>query len=112
MNYQFSIDFGEPKRRRGPAESLPRARKRDPATSHAAAASAGALRSRHQLEIVAALDQFGPLGKDGIARMTGLTGVQVCRRLAELARDGKVSPTGFVVASDSGRHEREWRLER
>lgn len=113
MSYQFSIDFGDatraPKRRVAPAESCRGARKRDPATSHAAAASAGALRAVHQDSILAALDRYGPAGKDRIARLTGLTGVQVCRRLPELVIAELVEPTGRTVESDSGRSEREFR---
>jgi len=50
----------------------------------------------------------GPMGKDGIAARTSLTGVAVCRRLAELQRMGKIAPTGKTVLSTAGRHEREW----
>jgi len=104
---QLAIDFGTPAR---PADTLPRARKRDPATSHAAAAAAASLSGEHQAAILAALARFGALGKDGIAARTRLSGVQVCRRLPELERAGLVAPTGRTVPSDSGRAEREFRI--
>lgn len=47
-----------------------------------------------------------------IAARTNLTGVQVCRRLAELGPDGAnmIKPTGKTVVSTSGRGEREWQV--
>lgn len=85
----------------------PLARRTDPATSHRAAASARDLQRQHQRLIVAAL-QAGPLGKDGIAARTGLSGVAVARRTVELQRAGLIKPTGKTVASAAGRPEREW----
>jgi predicted ArsR family transcriptional regulator len=54
--------------------------------------------------------EHGPLGKDGIARLTGLNPNQVARRLPELKKAGLVSTTGQTVYSDAGRSEREWTL--
>lgn len=99
MSIQLCIDF----------EAPPLARSADPGTSHAAAASAKDLQARHQRAILAALEQHGPAGKDGIARLAGLDGVQTCRRLTELARAGLIEWTGRTVASAAGRKEREWR---
>lgn len=111
MNQQLSIDFCDgPQGHARPAQPLPGARKRDPATSHAAAASAASLSSEHHAAILVALAR-GPLGKDGIASSARLTGVQVCRRLPELTLMGMVEPTGRTVLSDSGRAEREFRLK-
>ena len=73
---------------------MPAARRRDPFTSHQAAASAKELQAQHHRTIVGCLKRHGPLGKDGIAARTGLTGVAVARRTAELARAGLIQPTG------------------
>jgi hypothetical protein len=92
-----------------PLFDLPQARRSDPPTSHQAAASARELQAQHHRVIVACLKRHGPLGKDGIAARTGLTGVAVARRTAELERAGFIQPTGKTVLSTAGRHEREWR---
>lgn len=88
---------------------LPLARRTDPVTSHQAAAKAQELQAQHHQVIVACLTRHGALGKDGIAARTGLTGVAVARRTAELERAGLIQPTGKTVLSTAGRHEREWR---
>jgi predicted Rossmann fold nucleotide-binding protein DprA/Smf involved in DNA uptake len=85
----------------------PRARKRDPETSKAAAASATRLAADHHALILDALAR-GPAGKDRLAVITRLTGVQCCRRLCELERAGLIRPTGKTVTSTAGRQEREW----
>ena len=92
-----------------PLFDLPQARRRDPATSHQAAASAKELQAQHHRVIVDCLKRHGALGKDGIAARTGLTGVAVARRTAELERAGLIQPTGKTVLSTAGRPEREWR---
>ncbi len=92
--------------------ALPMARKRDPATSHAAAAQAREVQARHHSLILAALEQHGPAGKDAVAARTGLTGVAVARRVTELERVGLIRPTGRKVQSAAGRWEREWGLVR
>jgi predicted ArsR family transcriptional regulator len=84
-----------------------RARASDPVTSHIAAGAAKHLARRHAERILGSLT-LGPLGKDGIARVTGLDGVAVARRLPELQREGLVATTGKTVASRTGRPEREW----
>lgn len=91
---------------------LPMARAADPSTSHAAAAQAREVQARHHRLILAALDEYGPAGKDAIAARIGLTGVAVARRAAELERAGLIRPTGFKVQSTAGRWEREWGLVR
>lgn len=85
-----------------------RSRANDAITSFKAAASAGDLAIQHQEVIVACLKRFGPLGKDGIAKHTGLQGNQVARRLKELQTLGFIELTGKEVLSDSKRKEREW----
>lgn len=97
---QMGLDFT------APAE--PRARRTDPATSHEAAESARALAARHHRVIVAALREHGPMGKDRIAHVTGLTGVAVARRMSELRSQGLALPTGRRVESAAGRAETEW----
>jgi predicted ArsR family transcriptional regulator len=92
-------------------EALPlfaAARSSDPATSHAAAAQAGGLASRHQRQILAALLD-GPAGASGIAARCGLLPHQVNKRINELAKAGRIVETGRTVTSSSGRGEREWR---
>ena len=81
------------------------ARRTDPATSHAAAASAPV--AEHQAVILDAL-AVGPAGASGIAERCGLLPHQVNKRLTELARGGRIVQTGRVVRSGSGRGEREW----
>ena len=92
-------------------ESMPlfgAARSSDPATSHAAAAQAGGLATRHQRQILAALLD-GPAGASGIAARCGLLPHQIGKRIAELVKAGRIVETGRVVTSSSGRGEREWR---
>ena len=89
-------------------ESLPlfaAARRSDPATSHAAAATAPV--AEHQAVILDAL-AIGPAGASGIAARCGLSSHQVNKRLTELARGGRIVETGRTVRSGSGRGEREW----
>lgn len=92
-------------------ESMPlfaAARRSDPATSHAAAARVSEFAGEHQRLIMDAL-AAGPAGASGIAERCGLSGHQVNKRLAELARTGRIVETGRTVRSASGRGEREWR---
>lgn len=91
------------------ALDVPLARNSDPGTSHAAADAAHELQARHHRIILTALREHGPAGKDRLAALTCLTGVQVCRRLSELDSLGLAKPTGKTVKSTSGRQEREWR---
>ena len=63
----------------------------------------------HLLAIVQCLRNFGALGKDGIARKTGLRVNQCSRALPVLEREGFIEQTGHTVLSDSNRQEREWR---
>jgi hypothetical protein len=88
----------------------PKARKSDPETSKAAALAAKDLAERHSSMIFRCLADNGPAGKDAIAARTKLTGVQVGRRLKELAAERVIKVTGRRVASVSGRYEREWEV--
>jgi hypothetical protein len=88
-----------------------RARTTDPITSFKAAASIKDVANQHMDIIVACLQQFGPLGKDGIADKTGLQSNQVSRRLKELQTLDLIELTGKQVTSNGGRKEREWRFK-
>jgi len=86
-----------------------RVRCSDPVTSYEAANAAKDLASKHYSIIVDCLKAHGALGKDGIARHSGLERNQVSRRLNELLKLGLIELTGNKVKSDSGLNEREWR---
>jgi predicted ArsR family transcriptional regulator len=88
-----------------------RARATDAITSFQAADSIKDVAKMHQEVIVAALQRFGPLGKDGIANATGLESNQVARRMNELQKLDLIELTGKQVTSNSGRQEREWRFK-
>ena len=88
-----------------------RARATDAITSFKAADSIKDVAKMHQEVIVACLQRFGPLGKDGIAERTGLESNQVARRMNELQKLDLIELTGNQVQSKSGRAEREWRFK-
>jgi predicted ArsR family transcriptional regulator len=88
-----------------------RARATDAITSFKAADSIKDVAKMHQEVIVAALQRFGPMGKDGIAFVTGLQSNQVARRMNELQKLDLIELTGNHVSSSSGRQEREWRFK-
>jgi len=88
-----------------------RARTTDAITSFKAADSIKDVAKQHQEVIVACLQRFGPLGKDGIAMHTGLQSNQVARRMNELQKLDLIELTGKQVTSNSGRQEREWRFK-
>lgn len=91
-------------------DDVPLARRSDPATSHAAAEASAEFRGEHQTKIIEALRWYGPMGKTGIAKTSGLDHIAVARRLPELQRKGLAKPTGRTVPSTSGREEREWSI--
>jgi len=88
-----------------------RARATDAITSFKAAESIKDVAKMHQEVIVAALQRFGPMGKDGIAKATGLESTQISRRMNELQKLDFIELTGNQVNSNSGRSEREWRFK-
>jgi predicted Rossmann fold nucleotide-binding protein DprA/Smf involved in DNA uptake len=90
-------------------DTLPLFRRTDPVTSKAAAADAKTFRGEHHAAILEALSQ-GPAGASGIAARCGLGPHQIGKRLHELAKCGRISETGNIVTSASGRGEREWRV--
>ena len=87
----------------------PLARRIDPPTSHAAAATVRTFAGEHHQAILDAL-ALGPAGASGIAARCGLLAHQVNKRINELAKSGKIVTTGRTVVSSSGRGEREWRV--
>ena len=89
-------------------DALPLFRRTDPATSKAAGTDAKSFRGEHHAAILEAL-RHGPAGASGIAARCGLLAHQVNKRLHELAKVGRIVETGRVVASQSGRGEREWK---
>jgi predicted transcriptional regulator len=91
-----------------PLNLFPRVRATDPIESFEAADSIKEVSAKHHKIILDCLEQHGPLGKDGIARLTGLESNQVARRMNEMKVMGLVSLTGNKVKSNSGRNEREW----
>ena len=86
-----------------------RVRCSDPVTSYEAADAAKDLATKHFSTIVDCLRAHGALGKDGIARHSGLEANQVARRLNELQKMNLIQLTGRTVKSQAGRNEREWR---
>ena len=88
-----------------------RVRASDPITSYEAADSAKDLASKHFSIIVDTLKAHGALGKDGIAKHSGLDPNQVARRLNELSNMNLIELTGRTVKSKSGRNEREWKVK-
>jgi predicted transcriptional regulator len=87
---------------------FPRVRATDPVESFEAADSVENMTAKHWNVICNCLKEHGPLGKDGIAGLTGLDGNQVARRMNEMKVMGMVFLTGKTVKSNSGRNEREW----
>jgi hypothetical protein len=69
---------------------LPRARNTDPATSHAAADRAANFAGSHAERILAALKAVGTGTPPSISDKTGLTIVQIDRRLHELEKKGLI----------------------
>ena len=91
---------------------FPRVRKTDPETSFEAAEAIKPVINDHHRIIQACLQEYGALGKDGIAALTNLDGNQVARRLNEMRVLGLIYLTGKTVKSNSGRNEREWDVVR
>jgi predicted transcriptional regulator len=89
---------------------FPRVRASDPLTSFEAAEAIKPVASQHHQIILECLQQYGALGKDGIAALTNLDGNQVARRLSEMKIIGLIELTGKTVKSNSGRNEREWNV--
>jgi hypothetical protein len=100
MQLAFELDLA--------AMELPRARVRDPVTSHGAATRARELAKQHHILILGALAR-GSMGVDAIGEVCHLNGYQIGKRMVELQRAGAVELTGKTVLSNSGREQREWK---
>jgi len=73
----------------------PRARRRDPATSHEAAKRAERFAQSHAGRILAVFQEFGsPWTAHELSKVTGLTVVQIDRRLPELPQ---IERAGFAL---------------
>jgi predicted ArsR family transcriptional regulator len=88
----------------------PRARRHDPDTSHAAAASMATGAAAHREAILGVLNDHGDLTPEEIAARCGLSSVQVCRRMKELENAGRAVPTSEQRKTQSGRMARVWRV--
>lgn len=88
-------------------EATMRARATDPITSHMAAERTSRFAGSHAVRIVAALQELGTGAAYEIGLLAGLSVEQVCRRLTELERDGKVQ-----VVTESGQvlHDGRYRM--
>lgn len=86
------------------------ARNTDPITSHVAAAMAGCLIDRHKQIVLAAIKGAGrPISATELEPLTGLTQVQICRRLPELQSQGRIRVVAGTHRTAAGRPERLWR---
>jgi CRP-like cAMP-binding protein len=86
----------------------PRARASDAPTSHQAAENARAFARDHYALILGVL--WRPMTIYRIATLTGLTHVQVARRMPELQQRGEARPTGETAPGESGAQCRLWEL--
>ena len=84
------------------------ARRSDPDTSKAAAKAARRFASHHCGIILAALKQYGPMGKTKLSVKTQISDVAVARRLADLEKMNLAKPTGDTEPSRTNRQERIW----
>lgn len=76
----------------------PRARRRDPITSHQAAEKAAKFANGHRERILEVMDFSGQsMTAEEIAYRTSLTVVQIDRRLPEMERAGLIEQTGQIV---------------
>ena len=85
---------------------FPATRRRDPATSHAAAAKAAAVAPSHRNIIAASLRANGAQTVKGIADSTGLSQYAVSKRIVEMQRMGLIELTGRELQGC-----REWRAK-
>lgn len=89
----------------------PMARRTDPATSHRAAESVAVSAEAQRQRIYWSLIRFGgALNADEIAQREGMTMEQVCRRLPELVRDGRLERLDETRPTRTGRAAHLYRL--
>lgn len=86
----------------------PRARSTDPATSHAAADAVRQFGAGQCRTVLLSLLETGPGTIDEIALRTGLTPVQVARRLPDLQLGRRARPTDRTRPGAGGRAQRVW----
>ena len=83
----------------------------DPATSKAAAESVESAASQHRRMIVRKMHEVGvPLAAEEIADRTGLSSLQVMKRISDLRRDFVVFATDEEHINRSGRRATRWAL--
>lgn len=92
-----------------------RARRTDPDTSREAAKQSHGLAAEHVEKIRCALQCIEQQMRSDataheLAYFTGLTNVQISRRLAEMEEAGLIKPSGNTRPTPSGRPARCWRL--
>lgn len=80
----------------------PKARRRDPSTSHAAAKAAERFQASHAGRVLAAL-RIHPMTAKEISAHTGLSVEQVCRRLPEIPGVSVMTVGGQPVERDGFR---------
>ncbi len=86
-------------------------RTHDPKTSKdAAKAFTKPKRVSHAQAILKAIEENGAMGADGISRKTGLTVVQIDRRLPELAEDGHLEVQKLMGLEVVHNGYRVWQL--
>ena len=78
----------------GPDFTRTHCRKTDPSTSQKAAERARSFSGGHCLKILSEFDPGVGLTANELARYTGLTVEQVCRRLPDLEAANELRPTG------------------
>lgn len=99
---QHYLDFDEP-------APVPAARRTDPVTSHEAADAARSFATNHRQRILDALAD-GPASKTQLAGRTGIDGVAVARRTAELLIAGEIVVVSHDGISATGKRERVYGL--
>lgn len=88
------------------------ARRSDPATSKAAASSMHRTAAAQAETVFWSMVRAGQaITADEIAIREAMTIEQVCRRLADLQRDGRAEPTEDTRATRTGRQARCWRVK-
>ena len=87
----------------------PLARRRDPVTSHAAAARVVEFSGAHHVAILAALREHGTGTVYDLEGWTGISAHRIGKRMHELENAGRVKWTGGTAPSPSGRECRVWR---
>lgn len=88
---------------------MTRARRTDPATSHAAGRSMDPHVTRLQQVVLNALGNYGPATADFVESNNGVS-IGLWKRFSELEKLGLIEPTGETRPTRSGRQGRVYRL--